>query len=129
MGVALARVSSSFELSWLPKSDPAGLELGKSLPPHEIAISGGARMVPKRVVHGELVYFLRKETPNQLTLGVEISAAGRFAFTARSRKGLRRSGHLHVALCFEREPPGSERDLQGSFRSPESRAKTLEVSD
>lgn len=72
----------------------------------------------KSVRSGELVSSLRKETPNQLTPGVERSAAGRFAFTPRSRKGLRRSGHLHCALCFERENPGSERDLQGSFRSP-----------
>lgn len=41
----------------------------------------------KRVVPGELVSFLRKESTDHLTPGVERSAAGRFAFLAHTRLG------------------------------------------
>jgi len=45
------------------------------------------RLSQVRALPGELVYFLRKETPNQLTPGVERSAAGRFAFLAPFSQG------------------------------------------
>ena len=64
-----------------------------------------ARLVSKRVAFGELVSFLRKETTDQLTLGVERSAAGRFAFLANCGKGWRRFAVTRRALCFEREVP------------------------
>ena len=52
-----------------------------------------------------------------------------FAFLASSGKGLRRSRSRRRALWFERELPGSERDLQGSFRTPKTLVKTLRISD
>ena len=82
-----------------------------------------------RVLHGALVSFLRKETTVQLTPGVERSAAGRFAFLALLRKGFRELGGLPRRLCFERLLLGFERNPHGSLRTPESRSKTLGISD
>ena len=110
-------------------ASPKGTRTRQPLLPQRLTSFEKESIVTKRVRSGELVSFLRKETTDQLTPGVERSAAGRFAFLASSGKGLRRSRQSRRALCFERELSGSERDLQGSFRTPESQAKTLGVSD
>jgi hypothetical protein len=81
-----------------------------------------------RVLYGELFVFLRTITTDQLTPGAESSAAGRFAFRANSGKDLRRSGNLGRDLCFDGEKRGSERNLQGSFRTLKSRSRNLGIS-
>jgi hypothetical protein len=112
------------------RSHPPNATLNRqAVIPSRFAAREKQRVVTKRVPFGELVYFLRKETPNQLTPGAETSAAGCFAFTASSRKGLRRFLNPRRALRFEREQIGSDRNPQGSLRTPKSRAKTLGISD
>lgn len=83
---------------------------------------------------GELVSFLRKKPPNQLTPDTEKSVVGRFAsgvlrfafcVLGLCFEGLRSNGHVRKYLCFERESPGSERNPYVPCRTPEFSAKTL----
>src|SRR5262249_54061808 len=88
-----------------------------------------ARVVTKRVSLGELVGFLRKDTATVVNGKRRESALSAFCVFRLFCKGLRQAGDVTKILRFEHDLLGFETDLQGSFRTPKGRAKTLGLSN
>jgi len=76
-------------------------------------------------IKGSFLLFYEPNLTYQLRENAGRESSLRFAFSAFSRKGLRRFQTKADTLCFEDEFLGCGKYLEGPFRTPKKRTKTL----